>query len=763
MRLRQLRVVPLRARLAAVAACALVGGCGRGERAAGFQPLTWLELAPADPADAPPAPRLMAEFGPGAFGGFVLTEGISSIDAEPLGPNLHLVHPEPTSLRIPTELTPADFTRVTCLADVRWNGFVELRVMAGEEAVGRARTRLTSSGGDGPELVAFDLPHLPRDKTDPVELLWAFETRANLRLYQVQVHDVPAPTLFGNEHFEGFEPFELGGELRLARTLWQPAGLRAEFEPFEGQRLAFSFGVPDPFVERLGGATLIATLSAAGREPERRTFTSRTGAWRGVRLPLDGWVGERTAVTLELEARDRRHVGGDPPAAMLTRPRLERPSASPPAVLLVTSDTHRADHLAAAPYAVDVRTDALDRLAEQGVLFEDALASINNTTPSHVALMTGTSPRDTGVVQNSEGISSVPVTLADAFRSAGYMTVAAVSSIPVSQAYSGLAQGFEVYLEPDGPVRAGAETVERLLSGLDELDGLPVFAWVHVFDAHAPYEPPSEYERMYYSPDRDPYDGSLPGSRPELAPDWAPEIADPAFTEALYKGEVSHVDRLLDELFRHRRFRGAVIAFTADHGETLVRGDHAFDHRGLSPATLHVPLVLRAPGLGPGTRVVRPVRQIDVGRTLLNLCGLEEQDFPGEDLLAARPGSAVDRPRFALEANAKGAAVRSGRWMLRLALGKRAHSTALFDVDRDPYLERDLAADEQRTARGLRKLLVEWLEGAVPNPWARSAESSGEAVDETLAALGYATVEREVGSSAWFDPDCDCADCAAYR
>ena len=74
---------------------------------------------------------------------------------------------------------------------------------------------------------------------------------------------------------------------------------------------------------------------------------------------------------------------------------------------LITSDTHRADHLGFLFADGELRTDAIDALAERGVVFSNAVASINNTTPSHVALMTGLSPRDTGAVANALPISDL--------------------------------------------------------------------------------------------------------------------------------------------------------------------------------------------------------------------------------------------------------------------------------------------------------------------------------------------------------------------
>src|SRR5687768_326643 len=162
-------------------------------------------------------------------------------------------------------------------------------------------------------------------------------------------------------------------------------------------------------------------------------------------------------------------------------------------VLLITLDTLRPDSLGWV--AGRNRTPALDRLAAEGFRYPAAVAPVPLTMPSHAALFTGMLPRRLGLTDNGQTLGPSPETLADRLRARGYSTAAFVSGYPLARAF-GLDRGFAVY---DDRFSAGeGESLERratetttaarawLLSGRS-----PWFLWVHYYDPHYPYEPPS--------------------------------------------------------------------------------------------------------------------------------------------------------------------------------------------------------------------------------------------------------------------------------
>src|SRR5438445_3008315 len=265
---------------------------------------------------------------------------------------------------------------------------------------------------------------------------------------------------------------------------------------------------------------------------------------------------------------------------------LAAAAASPPNLLLVTIDTLRADRVGAYGFAPSP-TPSLDRLAREGVLLEDAVAHVPQTRPSHVTLFTGRLPYEHGIRDNfSKPLDAATPTLATLLKARGYATGGFIGAYPVSRD-SGLQRGFDVYDDPfvaasslstrgDRSERRAGEVVDRALEWLRRPRTAPFFAWVHLFDPHAPYDPPPPFAAR--------------------------------FAKDLYAGEVAYADSQVQRLLEWVEVAGlkdsTLVVVTSDHGEGL--GDHGEDEHGffVYDTTLHVPLVMRRPGhLKAGTRV----------------------------------------------------------------------------------------------------------------------------------------------------------------
>jgi choline-sulfatase len=401
----------------------------------------------------------------------------------------------------------------------------------------------------------------------------------------------------------------------------------------------------------------------------------------------------------------------------------------PPNVLLISVDTLRADRLGCYGAAA-VETPAIDALARSGVRFENAFSPVPLTLPAHWTLHTGTEPWVHGVIDNGMVLARPPAaTLAERFSAAGYDTAAFVSAFVLHRSF-GLDRGFARY--DDGPAADAAldqamhatapadERIGRALRWLQakrtadgEKAARPFFLWLHLFDPHAPYHPPSEFRARYQG--------------------------------RLYDGEVAFVDsqvaRLLAELERLGVAERTVVALTADHGESL--GEHGEQTHGvlLYEATLRVPLIFRLPGgRRAGELRADAAALADVAPSLLALAGLPaEPAAGGRDLFAGagatrRLGAISEAPRRRL-GWAPLYALRDGSW--KYIAGPRPE---LYDLGADPGEKRDLLATERRRgaelARGARE-----IEDALQKRLA--AGDTGEAGAEAraaLAALGYVGV-----------------------
>ncbi|MCB9777137.1 MAG: sulfatase-like hydrolase/transferase [Alphaproteobacteria bacterium] len=285
----------------------------------------------------------------------------------------------------------------------------------------------------------------------------------------------------------------------------------------------------------------------------------------------------------------------------------------PPAVLLVTLDTTRADHLGSYGYML-AETPNLDQLAADGARFARAYSSAPLTTPSHSTIMTGRAPPTHGVRDNGDFIlPDDELTLAERLSAAGWDTAAFTAAFP-TQARFGLAQGFDVYSDrldrqPDqldwsDHRRADVVVDDAIATLRDRADAdRPLFVWVHLFDAHAPYEPPEPWASRHRE---QPYDGEI------------------AFADA-------QVGRLLAWWDEARP--DSVVVVTADHGEGLGDGGELTHGFLLHDPTMRVPLLVRTRGTLPGETDALPrlrggavfsdpVGHVDIVPTVLALVGL---------------------------------------------------------------------------------------------------------------------------------------------
>ncbi len=553
-------------------------------------------------------------------------------------------------------------------------------------------------------------------------------------------------------------PQRLGEELRPGLVLLPGQPLRGRFKVPSDALLRLAYGRdsrapsssegprrPELRLRLMAGARLL--LSDNHRLPGARAQL----AWRAIEVDLAPFAGEELTLEVELEG------AADGPRARLGVPRLITRRSPAPTVLLITSDTQRADHLGlAGPGAAGVATPVLDALAKRGLLFGDCFSAINVTLPSHASILTGLAVRDTGVIANTMGLVTGARTLAEVFAEEGWTTLAVVSAQHLRHEISGLGQGFDRMI---GPLRTSDTTAEtsvpRMKAWIEEESGAPVFAWLHLFDAHAPYLPPGDLVTRYVDPGRDPSDPPDQALPADVSIPWAAGVRDMAWIRAQYKSEVTALDRSLAELLDLERVRAGIVAFTADHGEVL--GEHGiyFRHEGIFPDTLAVPLILAWPGAPAGRRVERPVSNTDLGRTLLDLAGLTGAEFPGQNLLSEGGG---DRARFAMAEGATAAAICKEGYLLILTLRdqpvppRKPHRVELYDLRKDPGCRSDLIEAEFERAKAMRAELIAWLaQGRGTLTTGSQANLPGLAAE--LAELGYADgQDAEVGSQ-WYQAD----------
>ncbi len=278
-------------------------------------------------------------------------------------------------------------------------------------------------------------------------------------------------------------------------------------------------------------------------------------------------------------------------------------------LLLISVDTLRPDRLGYEKGRPGI-SPSIDRLAQNGVVFENALSESGWTLPSMATILTGRYPCEHGATDLQRPMDPRLPTLAGILHAHGYSTAGFVSHILLGPGY-GFASGFETFdssvLDVGHPhsVATAAPLTNLVLEFLNVVEE-PFFIWVHYFDPHTEYLEHARYE-TFGSSDTDRYDQ---------------EIAHTDY----------HIGRLLTKLERKKMLGHTAVVFTSDHGEEF--GDHGGKfHFTLYDEVLRVPLVIMAPGLNQRTDQ-QLVDQVDLLPTMLSLLHIEHPGLPGHDVLA---------------------------------------------------------------------------------------------------------------------------------
>jgi len=326
-------------------------------------------------------------------------------------------------------------------------------------------------------------------------------------------------------------------------------------------------------------------------------------------------------------------------------------------LLLICIDTLRADHLGCYGFGRPI-SPHIDRIAAEGVVFEQCISPSIPTHPGHTNMLTGRDVFSHQIVcQGSAKVElaeDIPM-LAELLREQGYFTAAA------DNLGRWFGRGYDLYetyrweRDPSKPWRKAEAVNETAFRVLDEALARPqpFFVFLHYWDPHTPYLAPPPFNRMFYSRSRNEKDPNIH----VLDEMWASydafrfyfaqwlgglgAVTDPQYVNALYAGEVAYCDACLAEVFTRLqeadKLDETLLVLTSDHGEELDEHQMWWDHHGLYETNLRVPLIMRCPGRLPASRRVKgTVTLTDIVPTVLELLELgellERYPFDGRSL-----------------------------------------------------------------------------------------------------------------------------------
>ena len=412
-------------------------------------------------------------------------------------------------------------------------------------------------------------------------------------------------------------------------------------------------------------------------------------------------------------------------------------------LILITLDTTRRDRLSCYGYS-ERTTPNLDRIAKEGLLFEQAYTPVPVTLPAHATMLTGLYPFQHGARHNgSYVLADSLTTLAEMLKARGYDTGAVLGAYPVERRF-GLSQGFDDYDDrfmsssasgQEGTTQRAAPEVTRLsLKWITRHAEHPFFLWVHYFDPHAPYRPVEPYKSRF--PDQ-PYDA-----------------------------EVASMDAAIGELVDGLKSQGlderTVLLIAADHGEGLGDHDEPTHCMFIYATTQDVPLLMRLPARDPwngrtwrGRRVRGLASLTDLLPTAWNVLGYAQADLPrvaGRSLLPLVEGTGSGHEWLYHEtlvpdldygmSELRGYQAEGWKYI-------RAPQPELYNLEEDPGELTNLAERERDRVEAMESALAEVLQ-------AERTASGGAAMDEEtlekLRSLGYFQGRRAATKTARTDP-----------
>jgi len=397
-------------------------------------------------------------------------------------------------------------------------------------------------------------------------------------------------------------------------------------------------------------------------------------------------------------------------------------------VLYVVFDTLRADHLGCYGYFRSTSPN-IDRMASQGILFSDVYPTDVPTQPSYTAMFSGQRGISTGVVSHADEHLPDSAPWFPQILATKGCTTCAVSTLYHMKKW--FAKGFQYYMNP---VAGDVRLTQRVTA--DQINSMAIpwlkthwkdnfFMFIHYWDVHTIYAPPSRYKRLYYQGDeKDPGNHSLEGVKKNLAYPFVKrlldamgkDITDIEYVIAQYDAEITYVDEKFGELLATLEelniLNDTLIILTSDHGESLGEHNIYFDHADVYEPTIHVPLIFHHPNLPRGKKIEALVQLIDIAPTVLEFFGV---DIPDE----------FEGKRGLWQATRM---MRNKRWKLIKCIDNgfwNLPSTELYDLQSDPKELKNLVEERREIVDELELKFHRWVTehlGRRTDPLRRIAE-----------------------------------------
>lgn len=375
-----------------------------------------------------------------------------------------------------------------------------------------------------------------------------------------------------------------------------------------------------------------------------------------------------------------------------------------PNILLIVLDTTRAQNLSCYGYSKETSPN-LERIAEEGVLFSNAISNSSWTLPAHASLFTGTYP-STHLVNNwNDKLSENLVTMAQFFRDMGYQNIAINNNSWINDQF-GLERGFDVFLKMWlffqtsndlniisrsikhlNPIRKLQIVTKRILKGnalLNLINGVygkllynrydlggkrivkafenwlhrnrdirkPFFMFINLLETHLPYKPRPDYLTRFLD------DKYTLKQVKRLRQEPLPYIVgvekkhknDFEILTALYDAEINYLDSLIGSIYnilsKSKLLKNTILVIVGDHGENIGEHNLMSHFYCLYDTLIHIPFIMHFPEELPKAKTHTEVVQLsDIFPTLAAIVGLENRlpknQMEGKNIFTTNPSDRI--------------------------------------------------------------------------------------------------------------------------
>ncbi|MDJ0763564.1 MAG: sulfatase [Myxococcota bacterium] len=582
--------------------------------------------------------------------------------------------------------------------------------------------------------------------------------------------DAPDGVAFSPPHQKGLKQrYAVGDIERDALILSLPTTLSyyAEIPTNAKLCLAAATASPGGGAEKAIEAALSVRVTPVddGQPIEISSKKYPVGSWHNEVFDLGQAAGRLAKIDLIAQGTPGGRLALGDPAVRVPPPRIEVMKRKAKNAVVVLIDTLRADKLTA--YAkTRVKTPALDKFVKESTVFERCQAPSNWTKPSCASVLTGLFPDSHKARGHASKVGGSVKLASEMFRSAGFATGAFIANGYLAEEF-GFKRGWTDYvnfIREKKPTEA-EHVFKRSLDFIAANKDKPFYTYIQTIDPHVPYDPPSDDLKIY---DAMGYDGPVQNrSTGNLLEEFKRKkitlnTRDRRRLEALYDGEVTYHDRhfghFLDGLNKLGVLDDTAIIVCSDHGEEFFEHESVGHGHTLYQELLHVPLIIRSPGVVPAQRRLKnDVGLTDILPTLLAATGVPApKGLEGKNLLPDCNGAVVDPlgaafASFYSEADGRNLSwtVRKGDFKLYMRGPAR---TYLYHLASDPREQNDVDVKYPLALRAMRIALGQFIAApdklawtgpeiasevvGAPKPQAEEANMP-EDLKQQLRALGY--------------------------